>query len=244
MTSVEIAVPAYNEEKELQKAVQAILVHIGNKNLSGYTFSVTIVNNGSSDSTPRIGQALARRYPNVKFLNLKRSGRGRALRTCFMKSQADILSYTDVDLSAGLTHLKELIDALVHEGADIAIGSRLVKGAKVSGRTPIREIMSRGYNVMLRLLFRVSFHDAQCGFKAVKKTAFRRLAPYIKNRNWFFDSEMLIIASKLGMKIREIPVTWKDDPGSTVKVARTAKEDIMGILRLLITRPWKTFSRI
>ena len=143
----------------------------------------------------------------------------------------------DVDLSSNLEFFPALLSA-IENNSDVAIGSRLARGSNVVGRTLLREIMSRGYNLLIKVFFSVSFRDAQCGFKAVKKNVFKILEPLIENDNWFFDSEMLILAEKSGYKVAEIPISWHDDPSSTVKVARTASEDFEGLLRLWRSKPW------
>jgi glycosyltransferase involved in cell wall biosynthesis len=242
MTSADIALPVYNEERQLTKSITQLVRFIKKSDLP-YDIRVVIVNNASTDTTAKVGKSLANIYENVDYLGIPEKGRGRALIACWEKSRAQILAYMDVDLSADLKHLRDLLDAIAVKGADIAIGSRLAPGASVSGRTFAREIISRGYNLLIRLLFQGTFKDAQCGFKAISREAFELLAPLLKNRNWFFDSEMLIIAMKAGFTIEEIPISWKDDPTSTVKVARTAKEDILGLFRLLRTKPWKGLEK-
>lgn len=243
MTSVDIAIPVYNEEAQLEESLTKLCKFISGKQFADYKINFIIVNNASTDATTRIGKSLAKHYRNVQFLSLPKKGRGRALTACWKQSKADVLAYMDVDLSADLVFLKDLLDAVAKKNADIAVGSRLANGATVQGRTLIREAMSRMYNFLIRLLFQTSFRDAQCGFKAISRQAFQKLSPLIENRNWFFDSEMLIIAEKAGFLIKEIPISWRDDPGSTVKVAKTAKEDLLGLLRLVKTKPWKKFSQ-
>ena len=147
-----------------------------------------------------------------------------------------------MDLSSNLEFFKGLLSA-IEDSSDIAIGSRLARGANVVGRTVLRGIMSRGYNLLIKAFFSISFKDAQCGFKAIKKSVFQNLEPLIENNNWFFDSEMLILAEKSGYKITEIPISWHDDPSSTVKVAKTASEDFKGLFRLWKTKPWKNVRR-
>lgn len=236
--SVEIALPAYNEEDSLQNSVEQLQKSIQNIELKNYKIIITIVDNASTDSTSKIAKRLAKQYNNLNYIHLNKKGRGRALRECWKKSKADVLTYMDIDLSADLKYLSKLVNAVSNDKADIAIGSRLIEGAKVSGRTISREIISRGYNLLIRIIFATKFYDAQCGFKAVSKKAFNKLEPLILNQNWFFDSEMLIIAHKLGMKIKEIPISWKDDPTSTVKIAKTASEDLLGLWRLKRSKPW------
>ncbi|OGY22400.1 MAG: hypothetical protein A3A65_04570 [Candidatus Chisholmbacteria bacterium RIFCSPLOWO2_01_FULL_49_14] len=240
MTSVEIALPVYNEEQQLVKSIALLQTAIKAKKYSSFAISVRIINNASSDSTPRLAEEIARTQKNVKVLHIPKKGRGAALMTCWLNSKAEILSYMDIDLSADLRHLKDLLDTIAKREADIAVGSRLAKGAHIEGRTPLRGLMSRGYNLLIKVLFATHFSDAQCGFKAISRQAFQRLAPHIRNRNWFFDSEMLIIAEKAGMRIKDIPLVWTDDSGSTVKVLGTITEDILGLLRLVRTKPWKT----
>lgn len=237
--TVDISLPVFNEEKILEKSVIKLNEFINLRDLKKYKIKIIIVDNASTDSTAQIAKRLASQYNSVAYTFLPKKGRGRALRTSWLKSKAKIVTYMDIDLSADLFFLKSLLDAITNGESDISIGSRLVKGAKVQGRTWLREVMSRSYNLLIQLFFQVSFKDAQCGFKAIAKRVFARIEPLIKNQNWFFDSELLIIADKLGMKIAEIPITWKDDPSSTVKIAKTAKEDLQGLWRLLKTKPWK-----
>lgn len=234
--SVDIVIPVYNEEIALP-ANLPILYNYCNHNLNEYKWNIVIVDNASTDRTSQIAQTFSQR-PRMSFLHLDKKGRGRVLHATWDKSTADIVSYMDIDLSSSLDFFSSLLVALEHD-ADLAIGSRLAQGAHVSGRTVLREIMSRGYNFLIRLFFKVSFHDAQCGFKALKRSVFKRLSPLIENHNWFFDSELLIIAEKSGYRIAEIPISWHDDPSSTVRVAKTASEDLFGLIRLLRTKPWK-----
>lgn len=235
-TSVDIVIPVYNEETALPANLPILLSYCRN-NLTDYKWQIIIADNASTDTTPLIAKKFSG-IPNIFYLRIQKKGRGRALRTSWLNSRADIVSYMDVDLSSNLDFFPSLL-AAIQNSSDIAIGSRLSVGSHVSGRTFLREFMSRNYNLLIKLLFRTSFHDAQCGFKAMKKPLFTRLSPLIKNQNWFFDSELLIIAQKAGYKIAEIPIAWHDDPGSTVKVAKTAVEDFNGLLRLHRQQPWK-----
>lgn len=242
-TRVDIVIPAYNEENILKKNILKLKKFIEKKSLPEYEVRIKIADNASTDKTAQLSKELATRYKNVDYVHLHQKGRGRALRKCWMKSNAKILSYMDADLSADLSFIKPLLNAIHKEGVDIAIGSRLAKGAEISGRTFTRELMSRGYNLLIKILFLTDFKDAQCGFKAISKSTFLKLEPLVKNQNWFFDSELLINAHKSRFKIKEIPISWKDDPSSTVKVAATALEDLKGLLRLKRERPWENISK-
>ena len=138
----------------------------------------------------------------------------------------------DVDLSTDLSALPKLVGAIVEDGYDIAIGSRLLEGAAVRGRPWHREAISRVYNRIVRSMFRTEFRDAQCGFKAASRRAVDELVPLVGDASWFFDSELLILAEKNGYRIKEVPVGWQDDPDSRVRIVPTAYDDLKGLLRL------------
>ncbi len=234
--TITIAVPVYNEEIDLPKNIPQLLSFL-KENINSYDWEIIIVDNASTDKTSEIGQKLAQEK-EIKYLRLEKKGRGRALTEVWNSSNSEYLSYMDIDLSSDINSFPRLIEAL-DNGADIAIGSRLIKGSKVLGRPLLREIMSRGYSLLFRTFFGTSFSDAQCGFKAIKRSAWLKLEPEVKDKGWFFDSELLIIADKAKFKIAEIPIVWRDDPASTVKVAKTAWGDIKGLIDLFINQPWK-----
>lgn len=232
-----VVVPIYNEEVDLPKNLPKLASFLVEK-MANYDWEIVIADNASTDKTPEIVEMLAQKNKKIKYLRLPTKGRGLALKTAWGKSKSELLSYMDIDLSSDLDYFPKLIQAL-EANADIAIGSRLLPGAKVFGRTFTREIMSRGYSFLFRSLFWTSFRDAQCGFKAIRKSTAERILPLVQDSGWFFDSELLIIAEKAGMKVAEVPIVWRDDPTSTVKVAKTALSDIKGLFRLLIEKPWK-----
>ena len=227
-STIDIVLPVYNEEQALPRNV-LILTDFLRSNLAN-PWQIIIADNASTDQTRSVSEMLCERYPGVNYLYLPQKGRGRALRTAWLDSTADIVSYMDVDLSTDLTHFPQLIQSL-ESGFDIAIGSRLSKGSRVQ-RSLRRELISRIYNLMIKSMFFTGFPDAQCGFKALTKEAARAIVPKVKNNNWFFDTELLLIANKGRYRISSVPVKWDDDPASTVNVARTATEDIKGLLRL------------
>ena len=229
MSSVDVIIPVYNEEEQLADSVVALRQFL-KENLSSHKWTITIANNGSSDNTLSIAQALSLQYPEVNVFHLPEKGRGRALRKTILNSKADISSYMDVDLSTDLNAFPALVQA-IDDGYDISIGSRLMSGAKTT-RCFKREMTSRVYNAMVKAMFFTPWCDAQCGFKAISHRAALDLVPLIKNEMWFFDTEMLILANRKGYKIKEIPVTWIEDPGTKVHVVKTAREDIKGLLRM------------
>ena len=227
--SVDIVIPVLNEEKALPGSI-ACLHGFLSENLDG-PWRIVIADNGSTDTTPHVSHTLAEQYPEVAYLRIEQRGRGRALRKAWLESDADIVSYMDVDLSTNLQAFPLLLQAL-QDGHDIAIGARLIPGAEVHLRSLKRELISRSYNLLIKLMFATRFHDTQCGFKAVTKAAAATLVPHVVDQGWFFDSELLILAEKRGFKIKEIPVAWTDDPDTRVKVVGTAWGDFKGLLRL------------
>ena len=226
--SVEIVIPVYNEEAALPGSIERLTGflrdHLENP------WRITIADNASVDGTREVSEALSRQYPGVEYFFLPQKGRGRALRATWLSSDAEILSYMDVDLSTDLSHFPQLVEAL-ESGYQVATGSRLSRDSRVT-RAFKREFISRGYNLLIKSLFFTPFPDAQCGFKALTRHAARSIVPFIENNNWFFDTELLIIAAKRGYSIKSIPVKWDDDPTSTVNITNTAIEDIRGLLRL------------
>lgn len=196
----------------------------------GQNFRVTIVDNGSTDRTGSLADTLALSQPEVGALHFPEKGRGRALRRAFLRSQASWLGYMDADLS---THLAALPEALarLERGADVVVGSRLIRGARTRRRLH-REALSRGYNALVRTLFQSRVSDHQCGFKFLTQAACRALVPRTEDDLWFFDTELLVLAQREGLRVDEIPVEWIEDLGSTVRVARTILDDLRGMNRL------------
>ena len=228
MATVDIVIPVYNEEHTLRRSVDTLTSFL-RENLEN-PWTVTIADNGSTDGTLNVGRMLSDEYGGVRCVHIPEKGRGRALRYMWTESDADIVSYMDVDLSTDLAHFPELVRA-IEEGAHIATGSRLAKGALVT-RSLKRELISRCYSALFRLMFFTPFRDAQCGFKALRRDAARSLIPLVKDNGWFFDSEILIIGAKNGFRIKELPVRWEDDPDSRVRIVSTAWTDLKGLLRL------------
>jgi glycosyltransferase involved in cell wall biosynthesis/putative flippase GtrA len=229
--TVDVVVPVYNEEAALTGSV--VRLHRFLSTQFPFSWRITVVDNASTDRTAEIGRELASLLDGVRFVHLDRKGRGLALRTAWTASDAVVVAYTDVDLSTGLDALLPLVAPLVSGHSDLAIGSRLAAGSNVV-RGPRREVISRGYNLILRTVFANRFHDAQCGFKAVRTDVARRLVPEIVDDGWFFDTELLLLAERNGLRIHEVPVDWVDDADSRVDVARTARDDLRGTVRMAL----------
>jgi len=227
--TVEITIPVYNEEDALEASVREL--HAFLESSFPYPCGIVIADNASTDRTEPIGRALADELDRVDYVRLERKGRGRALRQVWSRSEADVVCYMDVDLSTGLEALLPLVAPLVSGHSDLAIGTRLAPGSRVE-RGPKRELISRAYNRILHLTLRAKFSDAQCGFKAARAEAVQRLLPEIEDQSWFFDTELLVLGQRRGLRIHEVAVDWVDDPDSSVDVVRTAVDDLLGVARL------------
>ncbi|MQY39517.1 hypothetical protein SRB17_75440 [Streptomyces sp. RB17] len=229
---LDLVVPVFNEEKDLEPNVRRLHTHL--RDTFPYPFRITIADNASTDGTPRIAARLAGELSGVVALRLPVKGRGRALRAAWSGSRAPVLAYLDVDLSTGLAALLPLVAPLISGHSDLAIGTRLAPGARVV-RGAKREVISRCYNVLLRCTLAVGFSDAQCGFKAVRREVAERLLPQVRDGEWFFDTELLVLAERARLRIHEVPVDWVDDPDSSVDIVATALADLRGIARMLRT---------
>ena len=232
--SVDIVVPVYNEELDLEHSVRRLRAYLD----ACFPFhaNVTIADNASTDDTQAIGERLAATVPGVSYMRLSDKGRGRALAAAWLLSKAEVVGYMDVDLSTDLGALLPLVAPLISGHSDVAVGSRLAPGSRVR-RGAKRELISRCYNALLRVALGAWFRDAQCGFKAIRTETARRLVPRTENRSWFFDTELLVLAQRAGLRIHEVPVDWDDDPDSRVSILPTALEDLGGVWRLMRSGP-------
>ena len=226
---VDIVVPVKNEEHNLTSGITRLVGYL--REVFPFTARVTIADNGSTDRTWLVACSLAEAFAEVRAVHLDLPGRGRALHEVWSASDAELLAYMDVDLSTDLNALLPLVAPLLSGHSDIAIGTRLAHGSRVL-RGPKREIISRCYNLLLRTVLRARFSDAQCGFKAIRACQARELLPLVADRGWFFDTELLVLAERAGLRIHEVPVDWIDDLDSRVDIIDTALGDLRGMARV------------
>ena len=227
--TVEIVLPVCNEQHDLAPSVERLHRYLTDRFPLSWT--ITIADNASTDRTWAIACRLAGSLEGVRAMHLDAKGRGRALRAAWSRSSSPVVAYMDIDLSTDLDALLPLVAPLVSGHSDLAIGSRLARSSRVV-RGPRREAISRSYNVLLKATLHAGFSDAQCGFKAGRTDVLRSLLPMVEDQGWFFDTELLVLAERNGLRIHEVPVDWVDDPDSRVDVAATAKADLAGIWRL------------
>jgi putative flippase GtrA len=228
--AVEIVVPVFNEAATLERSVRVLHTYLADR--FPLPWLITVVDNASTDGTWAIAAALHADLADVQALRLARKGRGRALRAAWSQSPAPVVAYMDVDLSTDLDALLPLVAPLLSGHSDVAIGTRLAAGSRVT-RGPKREAISRTYNLILRTTLHSGFSDAQCGFKAVRRDVVEALLPLVEDEGWFFDTELLVLAEHNGLRIHEVPVDWVDDPDSRVDIVRTATDDLKGVGRML-----------
>jgi glycosyltransferase involved in cell wall biosynthesis len=240
-----VTIPVLNEEVQLEPNITQLVQFLDAQSLNPY--EVIIVDNGSTDQTSSIGQSLSLKWPNIRFIRINETGRGRAIKRSWSGSCADILSYMDVDLSTDLEAFPTLIRVLATNRADLAVGTR-VHPQSTTERGWKREVLSRTYNWVIKTMLSTQLSDVQCGFKAIRREAATRLLPFVEDNGWFFDTELLILAEAMGYEIREIPVNWKDDLDSRVNIMATIWTDLKGVVRmrnkLLHKDDWKALPSL
>ncbi|MHC4176069.1 MAG: glycosyltransferase [Planctomycetota bacterium] len=238
---VDLVIPVHNEAHVLERSVRRLAGAMAD--CRRFRWQIVVVNNGSTDDTRAVGQRLAEQLQYVTLLHLEAKGRGRALRKAWTQTDAKFSVYMDVDLSTDLAAVPQAVESL-SQGADLLTGSRLHPQSKIT-RCLKREILSRAYNAMIRCTLRTrSFDDAQCGFKGVRIETVRRLLPLVKDQEWFFDTELLVLAEYAGLTIRTLPITWVEDLDTRVNIPQTIWQDLKGLARLRRTarallRDWK-----
>jgi putative flippase GtrA len=226
---LDVVIPVHNEEHTVAACVRRLHRHL--VATFPYPFRITVADNASTDATTVVASGLVAELPGVELVRSAQKGRGRALKAVWLASDAPILAYMDVDLSTDLDALWPLVAPLMSGHSDLSIGSRLAHGSRVV-RGAKREVISRGYNLILRGALGVRFSDAQCGFKAIRADVAAELLPLVEDPTWFFDTELLVLAERSGLRIHEVPVDWFDDPDSRVDVVSTALDDLRGVRRI------------
>lgn len=226
---VDVVIPVLNEAHVLAQSVETVRRFLAEH--ATWQWRVVVVDNGSHDGTDDVARRLVASHADVRFLQLPQRGRGRALRNAWTQSDADVMCYTDVDLSTELAALPTLVHAVLHDGYDLGTGSRLLPASRTQ-RSFKREVISRAYNLIVKLVLGTSFSDAQCGFKVVSRAVVQEIVPQIHDESWFFDTELLALAERQHYRIKDLAVAWTEDDDSRVKIVPTAWADLKGVARL------------
>jgi glycosyltransferase involved in cell wall biosynthesis len=230
MATIDVTLPVFNEAHVLERSVRALYAFLTD-NLA-HEWRIVIADNGSTDGTFDVGKRLEGELPNVAVMRIPEAGRGRALTRAWLASSADVLSYMDIDLSTDLDAFPRLVSLVADQGHDVAAGSRL-SGASETTRSLKREVLSRSFVLLITLMFRARLDDTQCGFKAIGRDCAQHLLPMVRDTGWFWDTELLLMASKGGWKVAFVPVRWVEDTDSRVKVFSTVWKDVKGLVRML-----------
>ena len=226
---LDVTIPVYNEERDLEECLRRLHAYL--RGAFPHAFRITVADNASTDGTLKAAERVARELREVSVVHLEEKGRGNALRKVWLASPSPVLAYMDVDLSTDLAALGPLLAPLISGHSDLAIGTRLTRNSRVV-RGPKRELISRSYNFLLQSLMGAHFSDAQCGFKAIRADIAQQILPHTVDNAWFFDTELLVLAEKCGLRVHEVPVDWTDDPNSSVDIVQTALADVRGMARL------------
>jgi glycosyltransferase involved in cell wall biosynthesis len=224
-----VVIPVYNEEKVLESSIRNIYNYM-DKNIKE-DWNIIIANNASIDNTKEIADNLTKKFNKVRAVHLSFKGRGNALKYAWSKNKSDVYAYCDVDLATDISHLKELFDSIL-KGNNVVTGSRYLNKSK-SKRTINRFVFSKGYIYLIKLFFKTQLNDFQCGFKAVDNKIVKEILPKVRNKEWFFDTELLLLAEQSGKyKIKQIPVAWKESKDTKVKIFKTVYDYVKNLIKL------------
>jgi glycosyltransferase AglD len=226
-----IIIPTHNDEKIISTNIAYVDSYLKKNFIGLKKYKIAVVENGSSDNTKKICKDLSKKYPNILFSYLNKKGRGRALRYAMRRYDADIYCYMDSDLSTQLSSLKKLIG--LTQFYDIVVGTRYHPSSKIK-RSFHRLILSRVFNKLVQILFKLDISDFQCGFKAFNKRSIKKLLPLIQDNHWFFDTEFLITAYKNKYDLFEIPINWEESKNSSVKPVRDTLYHLIKLFELKI----------
>ena len=229
MAKVDVVLPVFNEEHVLERSVRTL--HLFLTDNLPHEWRILIADNGSKDRTQEIATRLASELEGVEMMHIPEPGRGRALTKAWLSSDAEVLSYMDIDLSTDLGAFPKLVSAVADQGYDVAAGTRLGAGSETT-RSLKREVLSRGFVLMINTLMGTKLRDTQCGFKAISRECARQLLPLVQDTGWFWDTELLLLAAKGGWRVTFIPVRWLEDTDSRVKIVSTVSKDMKGLLRM------------
>lgn len=223
-----IILPAHNEEDRLPDSLNRILAFLASQ---PYQAEILVVENGSTDRTAEMAEALARQQPTVRVLREQRRGKGLAVRRGVLAATGEFRFICDVDLSMPIEHVPRFLPPLLPDAA-IAIASREAPGAVRYDEPAHRHWIGRGFNLLVRLLAVPGLHDTQCGFKCFRADAAEDVFRLQVLDGWTFDVEVLFLALRKGYRVVEVPIPWTHVPGSRVRLVRDSLAMLTDLLRI------------
>lgn len=232
-----VIIPAHNEEHRLPQTLERLFNYL---EAQPYCSEVWVVENGSQDQTFALAQELAQQYERLYVLHEEQAGKGLAVQRGMLAARGAFRLMCDADLSMPPQEIERFLPPQL-SGADIAIASREAPGAKRYNEPHLRHWIGRVFNLLIRLLLLPQFHDTQCGFKCFTASAAERLFPLQTIKGWTFDVEILYLATRLGMRIVEVPIQWYFNPESKVHVGRDSLR--MALDLLYIRAHWRHFPQ-
>lgn len=231
---ITIIFPVLNERLRLENGIRRTVDYLDRIRFTDY--EIIIVDNGSQDETPQIGEALCREFPRVRYERIEERGVGAAFRRGVKLSRGEIVGYMDIDLSTNIRHLGETIQIIrTRPEVDYVNGSRFANESETRGRKWYRRLTSKGLLILLKTLLGMKSTDAVCGFTFVRrKTAVKLIKRCTRENGWFFMIEFLLRAEKTGVMVLDYPVDWQEDYNTTVKVFKTIWNYLVQISRLWV----------
>lgn len=230
MPECSIVIPAYNESARIRPTLDELLRYSEQQN---WNVEILVVDDGSRDDTTAIIREYSKRHPQIVLLdNPENHGKGFSVRAGMLQARGNVCLFTDADLSSPLGEAQHLFDAIA-AGADVAIGSRWLRTELQTVRQPLyRRVFGRVFNLFLRVVLGLNFADTQCGFKAFRREAAQRIFPLQKIERWGFDPEILFLARKLGLVVKEVPVIWAHSEGTRLHPFRDGLRMGVEVLRI------------
>lgn len=225
-----IIIPAYNESKRIVPTLDRVLTYVTEQ---GWDAELIVVNDGSRDNTADIIRGYMERNPNIRLIeNPGNRGKGYSVRNGMLNARGELLLFSDADLSSPIDEAPKLFES-IKEGADVAIGSRWLRSELQTTRQPLhRQLFGRIFNLALRIMLGLKFKDTQCGFKAFTQSAAQSIFPLQRIERWGFDPELIFLAEKQGLRIREVPVRWAHDEGGRINPLRDGLRMFTDVLRI------------
>ncbi|MFA6514085.1 MAG: glycosyltransferase [Patescibacteria group bacterium] len=213
---VDFCLPIRNEAEVIENNLLQLISCLNTIKLD-FDWKIIGVINGSSDDSALIVESVKNSFfDKLDLINIERPGKGGAIKLCWRRSDAEVLVFMDADLAVSLEAVERLVRPVLKKEADLVISSRFISGASAQ-RSLQRGIISKSYAFLSRLMLNHKVQDIQCGFKVISSAAFKKIEKFLVDDDWFFDTELVVLAGIAKLKVLEIAVTWRENRASTKK---------------------------